>query len=94
MTDQSLDPILAHPDFVLLVRRKQRLYWSLTAVVLLVAYAPGALGRSLSGGVTSVGMLVGVLIMLLVIGLTGFYVYRANHLIDPLNDTLKQEFEP
>ena len=35
-----------------------------------------------------------VLIMLLVIGLTGFYVYRANHLIDPLNDTLKQEFEP
>ena len=102
MTDQSLDPILAHPDFVLLVRRKQQLYWSLTAVVLLVyygfvllvAYAPGALGRSLSGGVTSVGMLVGVLIMLLVIGLTGFYVYRANHLIDPLIDTLKQEFEP
>ncbi|MGH8391048.1 MAG: DUF485 domain-containing protein, partial [Pseudomonas sp.] len=42
-------------------------------------------------GVTTVGMLVGVVIVLLAFALTGFYVYRANHVIDPLNDKLKQE---
>ena len=101
MTDEQFDKLFTHPDFQRLVRRKQLLYWPLTAMVLmvyygfvlLVAYAPRLLGHSLSGGVTSVGMLVGVLIILLIIGLTGLYVYRANHSIDPLNDTLKQEFD-
>jgi len=41
--------------------------------------------------VTSVGMLVGVLVVLAAFALTGFYVYRANRVIDPLNDKLKQE---
>lgn len=62
--------------------------------VLLVAFAPGLLGRSLSGGVTSVGMLVGVVIILLAFGLTGIYVTRTNRVLDPLNDKLKQECAP
>ena len=61
------------PDFIQLVRRKQKLYWSLSLAmlviyygfVLLVAFSPSTLGQSLSGGVTSVGMLVGVVIVLL-----------------------------
>lgn len=36
-------------------------------------------------------MLVGVVIVLLAFALTGFYVHRANHVIDPLNDKLNQE---
>ena len=38
-----------------------------------------------------VGMLVGVVIVVLAFALTGFYVYRANNVIDPLNEKLKQE---
>ncbi|MGY4664046.1 uncharacterized membrane protein (DUF485 family) [Pseudomonas chlororaphis] len=99
MTPQDIEQIRQHPDFIQLVRRKQNLYWSLTLTmlviyygfVLLVAFSPSTLGRSLSGGVTTVGMLVGVAIVLLAFALTGFYVYRANNVIDPLNAKLKQE---
>ena len=99
MSPEDVERIRQHPDFIQLVRRKQRLYWSLTALmlviyygfVLLVAFSPATLGQSLSGGVTSVGMLVGVGVVLLAFALTGFYVYRANNVIDPLNEKLKQE---
>lgn len=102
MTPQQLDQIIHHPDFIQLVRRKQRLYWSLTLImllayygfVLLVAFHPTLLGRSLSGGVTSVGMPVGVAMIFLAFALTGFYVYRSNRLLDPLNDKLKREYRP
>lgn len=99
MTPDDIELVRRHPAFIQLVRRKQTLYWSLSLImlviyfgfVLLVAFSPSTLGQSLSGGVTTVGMLVGVVIVLLAFALTGFYVYRANHVIDPLNDTLKQE---
>jgi len=41
--------------------------------------------------VTSVGMLVGVLMVLLSFALTGVYMHRANRVIDPLNEVVKQE---
>ena len=94
-----LERLREHPDFLLLVRRKQRLTWSLTATlllayygfVLLVAFAPGLLGRPLAGGKTSVGMLAGVGRVLLSVLLTGLYVHQTNKVLDPLNDRLKQE---
>ncbi|QZI73445.1 DUF485 domain-containing protein [Pseudomonas protegens] len=100
MSPQEIDRITRHPDFIQLVRRKQRLYWSLTLImllayygfVLLVAFDPALLGQSLSGGVTSVGMPVGVAMIVLAVALTGFYVYRANQRLDPLNDKLKREY--
>ena len=99
MTPEDIDSICKHPDFKQLVRRKQRLNWSLTLAmlviyfgfVLLVAFSPSTLGQSLSGGVTTVGMLVGVLVVLVSFGLTGIYVYRANNVLDPLNDKVRQE---
>ena len=99
MTPQEIELIRQHPDFIQLVRRKQKLYWSLSLAmlviyygfVLLVAFSPSTLGQSLSGGVTTVGMLVGVLMVLLSFALTGIYVHRANNVLDPLNDKVKQE---
>ncbi|WP_278938687.1 DUF485 domain-containing protein [Pseudomonas helleri] len=99
MTPDDIQRICQNPDFIQLVRRKQNLYWSLSLImlviyfgfVLLVAFSPATLGQPLSDGVTSVGMLVGVLVVLAAFALTGFYVYRANRVIDPLNDKLKQE---
>jgi len=100
MTPQEIELIGQHPDFIQLVRRKQKLYWSLSLAmlviyygfVLLVAFSPSTLGQSLSGGVTTVGMLGGGGIGVLAFALTGFYVYRANNVIDPLNEKLKQEY--
>ena len=89
-----------NPKFIELVATRKALGWSLSVImlviyfgfVLLVAFSPATLGQSLSGGVTSVGMLVGVVIVVLAFALTGFYVYRANNVIDPLNEKLKQEY--
>jgi len=99
MTPDDIKRICQNPDFIQLVRRKQNLYWSLSLImlviyfgfVLLVAFSPATLGQPLSDGVTSVGMLVGVLVVLVAFALTGFYVYRANRFIDPLNEKLKRE---
>ncbi|GLR38677.1 hypothetical protein GCM10011247_40760 [Pseudomonas plecoglossicida] len=99
MTPEHIESISNHPDFQHLVRRKRRLNGSLTLAmlviyygfVLLVAFSPSTLGQSLSGGVTTVGMLVGVLMVLLSFALTGIYVHRANNVLDPLNDKVKQE---
>ncbi|MCY1175374.1 Inner membrane protein YjcH [compost metagenome] len=99
MTQDDIDIISRHPDYPQLIRRKQRLNWTLTLAmlviyygfVLLVAFSPSTLGQSLSGGVTSVGMLVGVIMVVLSFALTGIYVYRANNVLDPLNDKIKQE---
>ncbi len=91
MTPEHLESISKHPAFVQLIQRKRRLNGSLTLTmlvayygfVLLVAFAPGVLGQSLSGGVTSVGMLVGVLMVLLSFALTGVYMHCANRVIHP-----------
>ncbi|WP_433737329.1 DUF485 domain-containing protein [Pseudomonas putida] len=99
MTQDDIDTISRHPDYQQLILSKQRLNWTLTLVmlviyygfVLLVAFSPSTLGQSLNGGVTSVGILVGVIMVVLSFALTGIYVHRANNVIDPLNDKIKQE---
>ncbi|MCY1299091.1 Inner membrane protein YjcH [compost metagenome] len=99
MTPEDLDRIRQHPDFLPLIRRKQRLTWTLTLAmlaiyygfVLLMAFAPRVLGQSLNGGVTSVGILVAVIVILLSFALTGIYVQQTNQVLDPINDKLKQE---
>ena len=99
MTPNDIESITRHPDFQQLVRRKRRLNGVLTLAmlviyygfVLLVAFSPETLGQSLSGGVTTVGMLVGVLIVLASFALTGISVHRANNVLDPLNDKVKRE---
>ncbi|UVL22099.1 DUF485 domain-containing protein [Pseudomonas donghuensis] len=98
MTPNDIESISQHPDFQQLVKRKRRLNGVLTLImlciyygfVLLVAFSPETLGQSLSGGVTTVGMLVGVLIVLASFALTGIYVHRANNVLDPLNDKVKR----
>lgn len=100
MSLQQFEHIQQHPDYLALIRQKTLLNWSLTVAmlviyygfVLLVAFSPTTLGQPLAGGVTSVGMLVGVIIVLLSFGLTGIYVYRSNSHIDPLNEQIKQEY--
>jgi uncharacterized membrane protein (DUF485 family) len=46
--------------------------------ILLVAYAPGFVGASLTGGVTTVGVLLGLLVIVSAFLLTGYYASRAN----------------
>ncbi|SAL68354.1 DUF485 domain-containing protein [Caballeronia humi] len=99
MSISQLDRIGNHPDFEIFVQRKTRLCWSLALVmlvlyfgfVLLVAFSPKTLGMSMFGGVVTVGIPVGIAIIVIAFVLTGIYVYRANADLDPLNEKLLRE---
>lgn len=91
-----LREIKADPDFQKLVRSRTRFSLVLTALtlviylgfVLLVAFAPGWLGQSLSGGVTTIGIPLGVGIIAAAFVLTGVYIARANTTYDALTQKL------
>lgn len=92
------DDVLADPRYQELVRRRGRFTWALSLFMLiayfgyiaLVAFDKSLLARPIGGGVTSLGIPVGVGLILLAILLTWLYVRRANKDYDPLVDALRR----
>lgn len=101
MDAQQLETIRRHPDFIRLAAGRTRLGWSLTAVmlaiyfgfILLLAFSPATLARPFSGGVMTVGIPVGVAIIVAAVVLTGIYVRQANAELDPLAERIRKECE-
>jgi len=99
MAADSLERIQSNPKFQRLVSERRSLGATLSAAVfviyfgfiLLVAFAPGFLGASLTGGVTTVGIVVGVLVIVLAFLLTGYYVMKANSSYDALTKEIIEE---
>ena len=99
MAASSLESIQRNPKYQKLVSDRSTLaVWLTLAMmviyfgfILLVAFAPGFLGTPLFGGVTTIGIPVGILVILLAFGLTGFYVYRANSEFDVLTQQIVRE---
>ena len=91
------DEILADPRYQRLLRRRGRFTWTLSIVMLvayfgyvaLIAFDKAVLARPIGGGVTSIGIPIGVGLILLGILLTGIYVRRANKEFDPLVRALR-----
>lgn len=83
-----------------LVRRRSRFAWLLTAIILviyfgyivLIAFRRDVLAAPLGEGVTSLGIPVGIGVILAGIGLTGLYVRRANREFDPELEALRKEY--
>jgi uncharacterized membrane protein (DUF485 family) len=82
------------PRFHALARRRSRLGWGLSALVLAsyyafvlgIAFAPETLARRLPGDtVLTVGIAAGLGVIVLSVALTGVYVWRANRRFDRLN---------
>jgi uncharacterized membrane protein (DUF485 family) len=90
--DRLLERVQNDPQFHELVRRRSRLAWILTAsmiliyfgFVLTIAYNKPFLAQSLAGGVTTVGIPIGIGVILSAFVLTGIYVARANTAFDDL----------
>jgi uncharacterized membrane protein (DUF485 family) len=82
--------IASDPRFALLVRQRSRFAWLLAAIVtgvycgyiLAVAFDKPLLATPIGGGVTSLGIPVGIGIIVLSVALTGVYVRRANRTFD------------
>jgi uncharacterized membrane protein (DUF485 family) len=92
------EEVLADPRYQQLVQRRGRFTWTLSIIMLtayfgyiaLVAFDKSLLARPIGDGVTSLGIPVGVGLILLAILLTGLYVRRANRDYDPLVDALRR----
>ncbi|OYX64296.1 MAG: hypothetical protein B7Y88_11450 [Sphingomonadales bacterium 32-64-17] len=87
---RALSAIAADPRYQALVSARARLGWWLSAVVffcfvgylLLIAFDKALLAMPIGGGVTSLGIPVGLGLIVLAIVLTGVYVAIANRRFD------------
>lgn len=97
MEHQVYARVRSHPKFVELIERRSRYAWTLSLImlaiyygfILVVAFAPGLLGVPLwEGAVTTIGIPVGILIIVAAFILTGLYVRRANSEFDALTQEI------
>ena len=93
------DCIINNPKFQELVRERSSFAWTLSIImlviyygfVLLVAFGKGFLATKIGGGVTSVGILIGLGVIISAFVLTGIYTQRANSRYDELTEKLRRD---
>ena len=91
-----LDRAQNDPEFVILVRSRSKLAWTLTAImmtiyfgfILMIAFAPAHLGAPIGNGVTTIGIPIGVCVIIAAFVLTGIYVWRANVSFDAISQRI------
>ena len=102
MTTQNTQQILNNPKYQELVSKRSRFAWMLTAImllvyfsfILLIAFFPEVLGAKVSeGSMMTVGIPVGIAIIVFAFALTGIYVRRANREFDVLLEAIKKGVE-
>jgi uncharacterized membrane protein (DUF485 family) len=92
MDGKDTSRIRDEPLFQDLVDRRTRFAWVLSAAMLviyfgfiaIIAFAPKLLAIPIGGGVITVGIPVGLFVIVSAFALTGIYVKRANSVFDPL----------
>lgn len=99
MASQDYNQLLRSPRFQDLVRQRTRFAWTLSIAmlviyfgfILLVAFAKPLLATKVGDGVTSLGIILGLGVILSAFVLTGIYVQRANSRFDELTRRLTRE---
>ena len=100
MNKEQVNAIKNDPNFKTLVATRSKFAWKLTIAMLVVyfsfiltiAFNPSALGTPLSDDtVTTVGIPVGIIIIIFAFVLTGIYVRRAYSEFDELTEKIKQK---
>ena len=92
MDGNGHEKIKQDPNYQELVRRRSSLGWTLSLImlviyfgfILLVAFAPKFLGIRLGAGVTTIGIPIGLFVIVSAFVLTGIYVSKANSAYDAL----------
>ena len=99
MVQADPDRILRNPRFQELVQTRSGFAWTLSALMLaiylgfifLVAFAHDLMAMKIGGGVTSLGIVLGLVVIVAAFLLTGIYVRRANSRFDDLTRDLTRE---
>jgi uncharacterized membrane protein (DUF485 family) len=87
------------PEYAALTRARKKIVWPLSAAVVIayfalittIAFDPVALGAPIGSGVTSIGVVLGLGLILFCMVVTGIYVYYANTVLEPLNRAIRQK---
>ena len=99
MNNELVQKIKENPDYQKLVKTRSGYAVKLTvamlvvyfAFILTIAFNPSALATPLSDdGVTTIGIPVGIAIIIFAFTLTGLYTKRANSEFDDLNNAIKK----
>jgi uncharacterized membrane protein (DUF485 family) len=102
MNKEFVDKIKANPDYQELVSKRSGFSLKLTIAMLIVyftfiltiAFDPSALGVPLAAGsVTTIGIPIGIAIIIFAFILTGIYTKRANGEFDDLANKIKQSMK-
>ena len=99
MATNDYERVLRSARFQELVRQRSGFAWTLSIAmlviyfgfILLVAFAKPLLAAKIGGGVTSVGILIGLAVIVSAFVLTGIYVQRANSRFDALTRDLQRD---
>lgn len=97
--DAIVNRIAANPKYHALRRTRNRLGWTLTIVMLLayygyialIAFDKAFLAKPLGGGVTTIGIPIGLGLILFTIAITAYYIRRANGEFDRLTHEILEE---
>jgi uncharacterized membrane protein (DUF485 family) len=89
------------PEYAALTRAQKKIMWPLSiviiaayfALILAIGFTPESLGNPIGAGVTSIGITLGLGIILLCFVITGIYVYYANRVLEPLNKAIIKKAE-
>ena len=90
--------IASHPKYIELKSRRTRFGWWLTALmmivyygfIMLVAFKKDLLSTKLGAGVMTLGMPIGLGVILFTVVITGIYVRRANSEFDELTEDIRK----
>ncbi len=102
MTDPVLARIEANPKYHALKRKRSSFGWLLTALMMLVYYGYIALiafdkpflATPLGAGVTSIGIPMGMGVIVFTVLITALYVRRANSEYDRLTEEILKDVAP
>ncbi|HET7835427.1 DUF485 domain-containing protein [Variovorax sp. J31P179] len=99
MSDPVVTKIQSNPKYLELRRKRNRFGWCLTALMMVVYYGYIALiafnkpflAQPIGGGVTTIGIPIGLGVIVFTILITAFYIRRANGEFDRLTAEIIQE---
>ncbi len=101
MVANDYQRVMRSARFQELVRQRSGFAWTLSIAmlviyfgfILLVAFAKPLLATKIGGGVTSLGIVLGLIVIVSAFVLTGIYVQRANSRFDELTRNLQRDLQ-
>lgn len=97
--DGKLEELRQSKEYETLVSTRSKIKWPLAILmlavyygfVMVIAFEPEIFGTKIGDGHTSLGIVVGLLVILFSFVITGIYVHKANKTLEPLVEKLHEK---